>query len=1516
MLLDSSNKENRRSDAPYHEFLESSFSTSEVTAAENGLEKDLRLAAELGTYLLGKVNKLEEDLSIERRKREFEEKKAEDLEVRLKKALSAQNKVSSENRHYDNVLLEREERMNQLRKANEKMAKRLDKEKEFSAAHLEECKRLQELLDTSKAALEEERKRRSVVKRQLDQAKREVEFKCSENTNLQKEINKLTKGNIGTSPMKVSPDPIVQALEEENTELFGEIKFLKDQVRETREKCEDVERERDEYKTLYDEQTKNLEEELKTKNSPAKFNLNQSVLSLSEEIQNTPLRKPALSVRKQMKTSDNTKLIEEEGAFDMPTPVFEFETIGVAQSPKLFSSIVASTPTAETKLKSVRTLSRSATSPYKKEISSAFGKAVNEVAKNVKEAKVSLVNSSPQSFVPVTSATLISACTPTRKQFMNKRRNTISYHSVKRKERPEESPSFGIVASRKKMFEMSCDSAAFSKDISSEKEGTDLGKTLRTLQNLRTRVIMENDSKYKSLERLSRSLNSSPIPDVDACLQIQGGSQVRKSAFKVEKENFAMVKTPELKPRPFENVLEGLPKGNRSLHEHQGGDEVEAEACVHTTSSIGENNVDGEVSSTTCSLQVGQGFLSQHRNMETQRVVLNDEVSLPKMNGAEIEPNACKNDCGLLTPREEIGASSDTPQENTGLNTNPISSLITENSESYSGASELGMSRKTISEAVEQKINTCKGNGSKEQIESDSVTEIRESECEKVEEEVDIRERRETLQCPVSKMNLSNEVLGEEKDTCQQSFFFKGTHCKISQKDPTAQSIHTQTERDLSLRAMDSNSDIVDYLSNGDWINIVKVGSGGCKAKATQRVFGKLNVSKHTMVWSKKKDSDKFKGGSILRYSILESSALGEFAYGLQILVTMIADLKDDDIKLEEVFENQRSGLIGKFSTKWLMLTERGPSSTIDGKPCPTKEEIRPLNNYQWTGEWKIDYGRNVDAEGWEYAVNWNANSWFPEKKTFTYVRRRRWFREQRRYKSEEKTGGSASPRAIPSPSPTKDSSNLDLSGNEDILKLVSNGNSGDRNSMPVFSTPSRSTRISVEERAQKCLSWQPELLSDNKPTRHVRRRSKSQDIKIENDQVKELDGPFSVLNDISGGISSVNRSEEDYGSSSLATSHNEMNNPLFNDTDLSLGEIRGANGANATSDGGKLRSSTLDSNDSVLEFTVDRGKGAQEETIRALQAKIERIQQKYHDLKDELAQSKTIYNEEKKALLTKASAATDALKKCQDDLKEKSLLLVQKNGELTSLRAHYANLRKRLSSDGQQLSNAEGPGGGKENAEGKQDSAPGDKGESSTNSKGSKMTTVECEDVVYENQRSLLVGGFSVKYLIPKVDSRGEWSDVNGKPTAAPDSYELPDPSWTWVTDWDVELNDKVDAEGWTYAYGFGSDKWYAGAQKSTFVRRRKWARVRKQMSSPEVNRKLSLAHSLSTHSYTSMSRRGSALRQQTLSEEMEYSWMHVIVMASLTAVVLAQLYLWARLGGLLDGRDIRSPKVPKEWI
>ena len=63
--------------------------------------------------------------------------------------------------------------------------------------------------------------------------------------------------------------------------------------------------------------------------------------------------------------------------------------------------------------------------------------------------------------------------------------------------------------------------------------------------------------------------------------------------------------------------------------------------------------------------------------------------------------------------------------------------------------------------------------------------------------------------------------------------------------------------------------------------------------------------------------------------------------------------------------------------------------------------------------------------------------------------------------------------------------------------------------SLPSFSTPkqsvaktsqSRNTNISIQERNAKCQSWQPGTSKAYKtPTRHMRRRSKSQDIVVDN---------------------------------------------------------------------------------------------------------------------------------------------------------------------------------------------------------------------------------------------------------------------------------------------------------------------------------------------------------------------------------------------------------------------------------
>jgi hypothetical protein len=97
----------------------------------------------------------------------------------------------------------------------------------------------------------------------------------------------------------------------------------------------------------------------------------------------------------------------------------------------------------------------------------------------------------------------------------------------------------------------------------------------------------------------------------------------------------------------------------------------------------------------------------------------------------------------------------------------------------------------------------------------------------------------------------------------------------------------------------------------------------------------------------------------------------------------------------------------------------------------------------------------------------------------------------------------------------------------------------------------------------------------------------------------------------------------------------------------------------------------------------------------------------------------------------------------------------------------------------------------------------------------------------VYENQRTLLLGDYSSKYLIPLADTCGPWSDARGNPRNTAD-VTLPSPAWRWVDDWHVDRErPSVDPDGWQYAVNW-TGSWSAQRGVATVVRRRRWVRVR----------------------------------------------------------------------------------------
>jgi len=131
--------------------------------------------------------------------------------------------------------------------------------------------------------------------------------------------------------------------------------------------------------------------------------------------------------------------------------------------------------------------------------------------------------------------------------------------------------------------------------------------------------------------------------------------------------------------------------------------------------------------------------------------------------------------------------------------------------------------------------------------------------------------------------------------------------------------------------------------------------------------------------------------------------------------------------------------------------------------------------------------------------------------------------------------------------------------------------------------------------------------------------------------------------------------------------------------------------------------------------------------------------------------------------------------------------------------------------------------------------------------------------DVLYENQRGIFFFGipkYSSASLLP-TDPK-PWQNGQFR-TSAVDirNAQVPDPSWEWAwKSWYVDMSRDVDEEGWEYSFAFvgkagatfawhGNHPWF-----HSFVRRRRWLRMRKRKSQKHHTREK--AHELTTDYFT----------------------------------------------------------------
>ena len=55
-----------------------------------------------------------------------------------------------------------------------------------------------------------------------------------------------------------------------------------------------------------------------------------------------------------------------------------------------------------------------------------------------------------------------------------------------------------------------------------------------------------------------------------------------------------------------------------------------------------------------------------------------------------------------------------------------------------------------------------------------------------------------------------------------------------------------------------------------------------------------------------------------------------------------------------------------------------------------TRDEFQCPEGWLWKDEWKVDMGRAVDDEGWEYAIEAGMGNWVPYERNGYLFRRRR----------------------------------------------------------------------------------------------------------------------------------------------------------------------------------------------------------------------------------------------------------------------------------------------------------------------------------------------------------------------------------------------------------------------------------------------------------------------------------------------------------------------------------------------
>ena len=98
------------------------------------------------------------------------------------------------------------------------------------------------------------------------------------------------------------------------------------------------------------------------------------------------------------------------------------------------------------------------------------------------------------------------------------------------------------------------------------------------------------------------------------------------------------------------------------------------------------------------------------------------------------------------------------------------------------------------------------------------------------------------------------------------------------------------------------------------------------------------------------------------------------------------------------------------------------------------------------------------------------------------------------------------------------------------------------------------------------------------------------------------------------------------------------------------------------------------------------------------------------------------------------------------------------------------------------------------------------------------------------------MFGGYAKENLLI-TDLRGPWSDINNHSATAKDQIQI-SKNEKFIDEWTIEINDKTDKDGWSYASNWPDNNWFSANKAICFVRHRKWKRTKEVVKSSQDER------------------------------------------------------------------------------